>query len=186
MARKRAFRHITKNNDVKYDDGKVRAEAFFNDIHSGKNSDTDELNNLLKQYVPQASNNNIFNNPITDKEVTSRLNKMSNTSPGPDKLEYKHIKIIDNTGRILAYIFNKCREEQRIPNMWKSAHTVLIYKNGDNKDPINLRPIALQSCMYKLFFATVSDRISKWASNNNLLSDHQKGSDRVRVVMNIL
>ena len=35
MARTRAFRHITKENDVKYDDGKGRAEAFFTEIHSG-------------------------------------------------------------------------------------------------------------------------------------------------------
>ena len=29
--------------------------------------------------------------------------------------------------------------------------------------------------MYKLFVATVSDRISKWTNNNSLLSDYQKG-----------
>ena len=113
MARKRPFRHITKENDVKYDGGKGRAEAFFTDIHSGKNIDTDELKDLLQQYVPKVNNNDVLNNPITSKEVTNRLNKMSNTSPGPDKLEYKHMKTIDNTGRILTYIFNKCREMQR-------------------------------------------------------------------------
>ena len=109
---------------------------------------------------------------------------MSKTSPGPDKLEYKHLKVIDNTCRILSYIFNKCQQEQKIPKLWKSAHTVLIYKKGDNNEPSKFRPIALQSCMYKLFVAIVSDRISKWA-NNNLLSDYQKASDRVKVVMNI-
>ena len=175
MARKRAFHHITKENDIKYDGGKGRVEAFFKDIHSGKNIDQNQLNELLHQYVPKAHNNGIFINPISNKEVTNRLNKMSNTSPGPDKLEYKHLKIIDNTVRILSYIFNKCRQEQKIPNLWKSAHTVLIYKKGDNNDPSNFRPIALQSCMYKLFAAIVSDRISKWANNNNLLSDYQKG-----------
>ena len=71
-------------------------------------------------------------------------------------------------------MFNKCGQEQKIPNLWKSAHTVLIYKKEDNNDPSNFRPIALQSCMYKLFVAIVSDRISKWANNNNLLSDCQK------------
>ena len=39
----------------------------------------------------------------------------------------------------------------------------------------NFRPITLQSSMYKLFVAIVSDRISKWANNNNLPSDYQKG-----------
>ena len=59
--------------------------------------------------------------------------------------------------------------------MWKSTHTVLIYKKGDNNDSSNFRPITLQSCMYKLFVAIVSDRILKWANNNNLLLDYQKG-----------
>ena len=97
--------------------------------------------------MPKAHIDTIFSNPIKNKEVTNRLNKMSNTSPGPDKLEYKHLKIIDNTGYNLSYIFNKCRQEQKIPNLWKSAHTVLIYKEGDNNDPSNFRLTALQSCM---------------------------------------
>ena len=151
MARKRAFRHITKENDIKYDGGKGRAEAFFKEIHSGKNIYLNQLNELLHQYVPKAHNNDIFIHPINNKEVINRLNKMSNTSPGTDKLEYKHLKIIDNTGRILSYIFNKCRQEQRIPNLWKCAHTVLNYKKGDNNDPSNFRPTALQPCMYKSF-----------------------------------
>ena len=79
-------------------------EAFFKDIHSGKNIDLNQLNELLHQYVPKAHNSDIFINSISNKEVTNRLNKMSNTSPGPNKLEYKHLKIIDNTGRILSYI----------------------------------------------------------------------------------
>ena len=85
------------------------------------------------------------------------------------------MKTIDSTGRILTLIFNKCKKEQRIPKLWKTAHTVLIYKKGDNTDPSNFRHIALQSCMYKLFVAIVSDRMSKWANNNNLLSNCQKG-----------
>ena len=175
MARKRAFCYITKENDIKHDEGKGSAEAFFKDSHSGKNIDINKLNELLHQYMPKAHNNDIFTNPINNKEVTNRLNKMSNTSHGPDKLEYKHLKVINNTGRILSHIFNKCREERKIPNLWKSAHTVLIYKKGDNNDPSNFRPIALQSCMYKLFVANLSDKISKWANSNNLLLDYQKG-----------
>ena len=64
---------------------------------------------------------------------------------------------------------------QKIPKLWKTAHTVLIYKKGDNTDPSNFRPIALRSCMCKLFVAIVSDRMSKWANVNNLLSNCQKG-----------
>ena len=110
---------------------------------------------------------------------------MANTSTGPDKLEYKHMQTIDNTGHILTYMFNKCREMQKILKLWKTAHTVLIYKKGDNTDLSNFRSIALQSCMYKLFVAIVSDRTSKWANINNLLSNCQKGLGRVKVVMNI-
>ena len=110
MARKRAFRQITKDNDTKYDGGKGRAEAYFNDVHSGKNIDSVKLNELLQQYIPKSSDNSIFRDPFTNKEITTRLNKMSNTSPGPDKIEYKHLKSIDNTGRVLTFIFNKCRE----------------------------------------------------------------------------
>ena len=63
---------------------------------------------------------------------------MSDNSPGSDRIYYKHIKTIDNTGRILSYMFNKCREGQRIPNMWKTAYTVLYVS-------IYLLPIKIQN-----------------------------------------
>ena len=53
MARKRTFHHITKENDVKYDGGKGRAEAFFNDIHSGKNIDIDKLKIFYNNMPPK-------------------------------------------------------------------------------------------------------------------------------------
>ena len=147
---KKSICHITKDNDIKYDDGKGRAEAYFTDVHSGKSIDVNNLKELLQQHVPKANNDEIFNNPFTYKEVPSRLNKMSNTSPGPDELEYKYMKTIDNTGQILTFIFNKCKEEQRIPKLWKTAHIVLIYKKGDNTDPSNFRPIAQVICYYSV------------------------------------
>lgn len=174
-ARKRAFRQVTKDNDISYDGGKAKAENYFTNIHGAREIDINKLNNYLSDFVPRASNNDIFVNPFSNKEVINRLKRMSNTSPGPDKLEYRHLKAIDGTGRLIALIFNKCREEQKIPQMWKIAHTVLIYKKGDSNDPSNFRPIALQSCLYKLFVALLSDRLAKWADKNNLLSDAQKG-----------
>ena len=120
MARKRAFHHITKENDVKYDGGKGRAEAFFTDIQ-GRTSTSINLKTFYNNMFPKLTTTTSLTTLLTSKEVTNRLNKMSNTSPGPDKLEYKHMKTIDNTGRILTYIFNKCREMQKIPKLWKTA-----------------------------------------------------------------
>ena len=36
--------------------------------------------------------------------------------------------------------------------------------------PANFRPIALQSCLYKLLMAILSDRLTRWALDCDLIS----------------
>ena len=47
---------------------------------------------------------------------------------------------------------------------------------GPGDDPSNFRPIALMSCLYKLFTFILSARVANFAINNNLLSLQQKSA----------
>ena len=50
--------------------------------------------------------NYILLSPSIRKEITFRQKKAKNNSPGPDKLEYLHLKLIDNNGALLEAIFS--------------------------------------------------------------------------------
>ncbi|KAK2702847.1 hypothetical protein QYM36_018558 [Artemia franciscana] len=52
----------------------------------------------------------------------------------------------------LLYLFNRCWESGSVPTAWKSSILVPIYKNkGDCSDPASYCPIALISCIAKLY-----------------------------------
>lgn len=69
-----------------------------------------------------------------------------------------------------------CGELQYIPKKWKESTTTMIYKGkGDKTDPLNYRPIALLSCVYKVYSQIITNRIQKWVEDNNLLNANQHG-----------
>ena len=113
---------------------------------------------------------------MSNKEIKDKLKCMSNSAPGKDKVEYRHLKLVDPNCDILGLIFNKCLEEKKIPLSWKQSTTILIYKKGSSDVPSNFRPIALMSCIYKLFTSILSSRISKFAINEELISTEQKSA----------
>ena len=101
---------------------------------------------------------------------------MLNSAPGKDRVEYRHLKLVDPNCKVLGTIFNKCLGERKIPATWKNSTTIFIHKKGPDDDPSNFRPIALMSCLCKLFTSNLSARVSNFASNNNLLSSQQKSA----------
>ena len=63
---------------------------------------------------------------------------------------------------------------------WKSTHKkwstgviVLIYRKGDKNDPANYIRITLTCAMSKLFIFMLNKRISKWAEQEDILSQAQ-------------
>ena len=96
--------------------------------------------------------------------------------PGPDRVEYRHLKRVDPSCSILSLLFSHCFKKRDVPPAWKSAITVLIYKKGSTDDPSNFRPIALMSCLYKLVMGVIAKRLTSWAIDNDLLSKEQKSA----------
>lgn len=98
--------------------------------------------------------------PLSQFEIAQKLQSAANTAPGADHVEYGHLKRIDPSGKILALIFNRCRHQKDVPPLWKTSKTVLIYKKGDESDVSNFRPIAMMSCIYKLFTGVLAKRLT--------------------------
>ena len=76
----------------------------------------------------------------------------------------------------MCNIYNQCLLENDVPALWKSSRTVLIHKKGDASDVSNFRPIALMSCIYKLFMSVMAERLVNYSIENNLLSSSQKSA----------
>ncbi|CAB3991255.1 Hypothetical predicted protein [Paramuricea clavata] len=101
---------------------------------------------------------------------------MSNFAPGKDRLEYRHLRLLDPKCKILAKMFRHCFDAKNVPAEWKTATTILIHKKEDTSDASNFRPIALMSCLCKLLMAILAKRMTSFSLHHDLHSNEQKSA----------
>lgn len=133
----------------------ARIEEFYTELY-----DSDQVTNLRidPEEVPE----------ITPWEVEAALKKMKNgKAAGNDHVNIETLKAGGNTiTKVLAELFTKCMTKRRIPEAWKNARMVLIFKKGNKKDIKNYRPICLLSNIYKLFTKIITIRLEKKLDEN--------------------
>ena len=175
-SKKRAARQILTDDSPPFAGSVDEAAAYFTESYSHKPCDTNHLQNLLDTHVPTSDTATPSALPPTAKEVSIKLRSCANTSPGPDRIEYRHLKTLDPQGTILSSMFAHCIKHQDVPPLWKEARTILICKKGSTADVSNFRPIALMSCVYKLLMGVIAKRLTTWAIDANILSSEQKSA----------
>lgn len=102
-SKKRAARKILADNSPSYTGSLHDAESFFRDSFAFKPCDTEALKKSLDSSVPSVEIDDSLFIPPSKEEICSKLKSASNTSAGPDKIEYRHLKRIDPDGTILSY-----------------------------------------------------------------------------------
>ncbi len=75
----------------------------------------------------------------------------------------------------LIHIFNKSLATGLLPDKFKIAKVIPIFKSGDALDPSNYRPISLLSTFSKILEKIVHQRLFTYLDSNNLLSPQQFG-----------
>jgi hypothetical protein len=78
---------------------------------------------------------------------------------------------------ILTWLFNKCLQTAQIPDEWRAANIVPIYKKGDPTLAKNYRPIALTCVTRRLYERLVMGELSAATAQ---LSDFQGGFRKQR------
>ena len=176
LSKKRAARQVLNANNTSYTGSKDHANQYFMNTFTASPIDVDEILQSLNNQVPSAQEDPNIMAPFSNKDVKAKLKSMANSAPGKDRVEYRHLKLVDPDCKILTIIYNKCLVEKKIPSDWKQSTTILIYKKGSSDDPSNFRPIALMSCIYKLFTSLLAARVTNFAIQNDLMSPHQKSA----------
>lgn len=102
---------------------------------------------------------------------------------GPDNVPNELLKITKSEiSPILAKLFNYCLKTGFYPPRWKNAVTAIIRKHGktDYSEPGAYRPIALLSCLSKVFESLLTHRIAYWAETNSVLAEGHTGGRQQR------
>ncbi|KAL5262942.1 hypothetical protein ACHWQZ_G008372 [Mnemiopsis leidyi] len=90
---------------------------------------------------------------IRSSDVKKQLLKLNIfKSSGPDGVHPKLLKSLANDDRFVeavTQLYVKCSETGILPEIWKSASVVALFKKGSKSDPLNYRPVSLTCILCK-------------------------------------
>ena len=136
---------------------------------------SEDVNIPEPQWQPVSSS--IDDVEISVASVNEKLKSVKvASSPGPDGI---HPRILSEAaGTIsapLASFFRKSIDQSSIPQDWKVASVVPIFKKGERKLPSNYRPISLTALPCKIMESLIRDQLMEYFISGDLLSQHQHG-----------
>ena len=90
---------------------------------------------------------------IEEKDIRDAIDKLNtNSAQGPDGVPaILMIKTRDTIAVPLKIILRKSLDEGKIPDIYKLAYVISIYKGGSKFKPENYRPVSLTSHIVKVF-----------------------------------
>ena len=137
--------------------------------------------NSTSLFNSHLDDDNTANQYLTESflydELTSALNTRRETSPGLDNITYSMIKVLNKSCKtILLTILNELWRNGQIPETWKTSCIIPILKPNKPKNIADsYRPIALTSCIGKIFEQLVKQRLEFYIESNNILPYNQYG-----------
>ena len=95
---------------------------------------------------------------------------------GPDEISNWILKECKEELADKVYIIIKCSLiEGKLPEDWKKANVVPIYKGGNKEDPTNYRPVSLTSTIAKICEKVIKKRWVEHLEENKVLNPRQFG-----------
>jgi hypothetical protein len=173
-SKKRTMSEILGNASPPCDLPVQQVENYFTDVFKAPDNElVNDYENLAHEFLTKDDVSPAFVCPFTPAEVEATLRGLKNSAPGEDGIMYSEIRKFDPSGRILAYVYNLCKEARRVPSSWKTSVITLIHKKGDRNNLSNWRPISLGNTLYKLYTKLWSNRLMDQLKTR--LSSEQKG-----------
>ena len=163
-----------KNEDgtLSYDD--AEKSHIFNSYYSKVFT---QENPLLPDDPPHSCCPEMDDLIISRRRIMELLQESkSSSSPGPDEINQRILKeVAEEISYPLLLLYKKSFESSILPEDWKTAHVIPIFKKGSKTDPANYRPISLTSVVVKLFERIIKEGIMAHLIVNKLINPSQHG-----------
>ena len=129
-----------------------------------------------------------YNSPLTLDELEYALNLSKDSAPGPDEVCYSMLKNLAPSGKMLLLeLLNRAFKEGKFPDQWKEALVIPILKEGKPAtNPSSYRPIALTSCICKVFERILNRRLVWFLESHGYIDRHQSGFRKGRSTLDSL
>ena len=132
--------------------------------------------------VHSGESNQSYDDAYTFVELEHALSLVGSTSPGEDDIHYEMLRRLSPRAKhFLLALYNAFWCTGTLPPEWKVSVIVPILKpNKPKQDASSYRPIALTSCLCKVFERMINSRLVWWLELHGHLSDVQFGFRRGR------
>eukprot|EP01083_Nonionella_stella_P065870 172961_1 len=149
---------------------------WHNIVHSTVN---DIIEHGYDSPPPNTDNaTDLFNAPIHFNEIRNCVAELKqDKATGPDDI---HNLLIERAGlefrRLLVDLFNLLTRHHIYPHIWNKANILPIPKPGkDHRCAANFRPIAISSCLGRIFERVISKRLQTFCTRTHLFDNYQCG-----------
>lgn len=118
-----------------------------------------------------------LNKKFSMEELSLALKSKSDSSPGYDGIYYSMIKQLPQCAKVfLLKLYNDIFLSGIVPKPWSTQIVVPILKpKKDAESPKSYRPIALSSCIEKIFELLIKNRLEWWLETQDLMKNTQNG-----------
>ena len=173
--------HNATVNDKSYNQNKANEfSLFFSTVVTKIKKATFKLSDCIWQHrkLVLSRTNQVFRfeyvSVVFVKTFLRKLKRKKAT--GMDDLPAGMLKdCADAITKPLHYIVNLSLKTSTVPNAWKEAKVIPVYKSGDTSSVENYRPISVLPILSKLLEKAICVQLTKFLESNNLLSDFQYG-----------
>ena len=119
---------------------------------------------------------------VTPDAVMKKLKELdSSKAQGPDQIPPKVLKELSNElAAPLSKVFNMSLEKGQVPQDWKVAEVVAIFKKGSRSETGNYRPVSLTCIVCKVLESLIRDEIVRFFTENQLYTNCQHGFRKKR------
>lgn len=169
-----AISALRSPTDVLTTDDTAKAEMFCSFFSSVFTKD----NGLLPIFPVRSQDLPTLSNvSFTPSSVENALHSLSSTlSAGPDGFPALFLKnLAPVLGPPLAIIFEVSFRLGELPDQWRSANVIPIFKKGCASDVSNYRPISLTCVCCRVMERIIKDRMLTFLLSAKLISPHQHG-----------
>lgn len=120
--------------------------------------------------------------PIPQYEVAEVIRRLpTRKATGGDGIPNELIKFAESSlTPTLTRLFNTCLTRGYFPKVWRTATTAILRKHDkeDYSEAGAYRPIALLSCLGKVFETIIAKRVTYWAEMHKVLAQGHMGGRR--------
>ena len=167
-------------NNCEITDTNLIANAFnryFTNIGNQLSNKIPEAQKSPLDYLTTPQRDSFFIHPITPLEIENEIMSLkTNKSTGPFSIPISVLKLLKSViATPLETIFNESILTGIVPERFKLAKVIPVFKKGMSTNLNNYRPISLLSIFNKLLEKLMFNRLIVFLNKNNILYNKQFG-----------